>query len=125
MEIRSTASAAAVAPSYDKAAPAAALASTPAAPRQAESAISAEAVKPAQPAPKAEDVDKAVKTLNEAIQARNPQIEFTLDKDSSRTIVTVVDSSTKEVIRQMPSKEALELAKAIDKIQSLLAKQTA
>jgi flagellar protein FlaG len=37
----------------------------------------------------------------------------------------VVDKDTNEVIRQMPSREALEIAKALDKLQSLLARQTA
>jgi len=40
-------------------------------------------------------------------------------------VVKVVDKETKEVIRQMPSKEVVELAKALDKLQGLMIKQTA
>jgi flagellar protein FlaG len=32
-------------------------------------------------------------------------------------VVKVIDQDTREVVRQMPSKEALEIAKSIDKLQ--------
>ncbi|MFD2272939.1 flagellar protein FlaG [Undibacterium arcticum] len=38
-------------------------------------------------------------------------------------MVKVVDQRTQEVIRQMPSPEALEIAKALDKMQGLLIRQ--
>ncbi|MFC6521248.1 flagellar protein FlaG [Undibacterium arcticum] len=40
-------------------------------------------------------------------------------------MVKVVDQRTQEVIRQMPSPEALEIAKALDKMQGLLIRQKA
>ena len=37
-------------------------------------------------------------------------------------IVKVVDRETREVLRQMPTQEALEIAKALDRTQGLLIK---
>lgn len=75
--------------------------------------------------PNREEVSNAVKKLNEAMPLSAQGLEFEIDEDSKDIIVKVVDQSTKEVIRQMPTVEALERAKAIDKMQGLLIKQTA
>ena len=40
-------------------------------------------------------------------------------------MVKVVDQSTKEVIRQIPSEEMLAIAKALDSLKGLLVRQTA
>ena len=55
--------------------------------------------------------------------ARN--LLFSLDEDSGKTIITVVDSSTDEVIRQIPSEELVAISKALGKLQGLLIKQEA
>ena len=75
--------------------------------------------------PSEEQVSEALESINNALQVRSQDLQFSVDKDSARTIVTVTDKSTKEVIRQMPTREAMEIAKALDRLQSLLAKQTA
>lgn len=72
-----------------------------------------------------EKLDQAISSINNVFSARAQELAFTVDKESDRTIVTVIDKNTKEVIRQMPSREALEIAKALDRLQSLLTKQTA
>ncbi len=75
--------------------------------------------------PSIAQVAEAVKGINKAIQTISQNVEFSIDEDSDRAIVKVIDRETKEVIRQMPSKEALEIAKALDKVQGLLIKQQA
>lgn len=77
----------------------------------------------AEPAPA--EVNDALKTINKTVQAMSPSLEFSIDADSKRTVVKVVDMDTKEVIRQMPSVEALEIAKALDRLQGLLIRQKA
>lgn len=67
----------------------------------------------------------AISAANEFIKPINSAVEFSLDKDSGATIVKVIDTATKEVIRQIPSEEMLTIAKALDKIQGLLIKQKA
>ena len=76
-------------------------------------------------APGKEELSKALDSINKTLQIRAPGLEFSVDDDSDRTIVKVVDMETKEVIRQMPTREAMEIAKALDKLQSLMARQTA
>lgn len=72
-----------------------------------------------------DQVAHALKSINRVLQDRSQDLEFSVDADSARTIVKVVDKSTNEVIRQMPTQEALEIAKALDRLQSLLVKQQA
>ena len=85
----------------------------------------AAAVRAAAPPPTLEQVNQAVSDLNKSSQTKSQGLEFSVDNDSKRTIVKVVDQTTKEVLRQMPSQEALEIAKALDTTKGLLIKQTA
>lgn len=77
------------------------------------------------PKPHAEEVTQALKSINALLQSRSPDLEFSVDHDSERTIVKVVDTKTHEVIRQMPTREALDIAKALDRLQSMLIRQSA
>ncbi len=121
MEIRPTAGVAAQ-PSAgnDKIAQAPAPSAAAAAPTQ-----TAAALQQAEPAPTTEQLTHALKSINNALQVRSQDLEFSVDSESARTIVTVTDKTTHEVIRQMPTKEAMEIAKALDRLQSLLIRQTA
>lgn len=79
----------------------------------------------AQAIPSRSQLDAAVKSINEAMESLSQQIEFTVDKDTDRTVVKVIDQRTKEVIRQMPTEETLAISKALDRMQGLLIKQKA
>jgi flagellar protein FlaG len=70
-------------------------------------------------------VQEATKRLQDFVSGVRGDIQFSVDSDSGKTVVKVVDSSTKEVIRQFPSEEAIDLAKALDRFQGLLVKQQA
>lgn len=72
----------------------------------------------------AAQVTQAIKSINKSLQDKSQGLEFSID-ESDRSIVKVVDQETGDVIRQMPSKEALEIAQALDKAQGLLFKQKA
>ena len=76
------------------------------------------------PASKAQ-LQSAVNAANDFIKPINNGLEFSLDEDSEKMVVRVVDTTTKEVIRQIPSEEMLAIAQALDKIQGLLIKQKA
>lgn len=75
--------------------------------------------------PNVAQLQQALGSVNQAMQKLAPGLEFAIDPDSSRTVVKVVDQQTGDVIRQMPSAEALEIAKALDKVQGLLISQRA
>lgn len=71
------------------------------------------------------ELENAVATSNNFLKTVTNALEFSIDKDSGNTVVKVVDTATKEVIRQYPSEEMLAIAKALDKIQGLLIQQKA
>ncbi|MHB9116991.1 MAG: flagellar protein FlaG [Burkholderiales bacterium] len=73
-----------------------------------------------------DQLDKAVSKANEFLQSQTSlNLQFSVDKDINRTVVKVVDPSTKEVVRQIPSKEVIEIAKSLDRLQGLLLKDKA
>jgi flagellar protein FlaG len=76
-------------------------------------------------APSREDLNAAVKKINDSMPASAQSLEFSIDEDSKDIVVKVIDQSTKEVVRQIPSEEALEIAKSLDKMRGLLIRQTA
>jgi|SRR5690554_4010885 len=57
----------------------------------------------------AKDIAAMVDELNEAIPLRARQLQFAIDEDANRTVISVLDKESGETIRQIPSKEALEL----------------
>ncbi|MFZ6744165.1 flagellar protein FlaG [Undibacterium sp. JH2W] len=73
----------------------------------------------------ADDVNKAVAEINKSLQLSSQNLEFSVDNDAKEVVVKIVDQQTKQVIRQIPTEEALEIAKSLDKLQGLLIKQTA
>jgi flagellar protein FlaG len=87
----------------------------------------AAAVKAPPAAPSLAQVNEAVSRLNQSSQAKSQGLEFSVDSDSKRTVVKVVDQTTKEVLRQIPTPEALQIAKALQATSStgLLIQQTA
>lgn len=72
-----------------------------------------------------EQVNQAVEAINKTIQSASQNLEFSVDGDTSGVVVKVVDQQTRQVLRQIPTEEALEIAKSLDKLQGLLIKQTA
>jgi flagellar protein FlaG len=88
----------------------------------------AAAVKGPANAPTSDQLKEAVSRLNKSSQDKSQGLEFSIDKDSKRTVVKVIDQTTKEVLRQIPTLEALEIAKSLESKPStggLLIQQTA
>lgn len=63
--------------------------------------------------PNQPELDYAVSRLNEYIQHSRRDLHFSVDKDSGRVVVKVIDSETREVIRQIPSEEVVALARGV------------
>ncbi|KRB93365.1 hypothetical protein ASE07_13280 [Noviherbaspirillum sp. Root189] len=59
------------------------------------------------------------------MQTQSANLEFSVDEDSNRTIVKVIDQQTQEVLRQIPSEEALKISKALNQVSGLLIRQKA
>lgn len=67
----------------------------------------------------------AVGRINKTVQSLVSQLEFTIDTDTHMSVVKVIDTRTKEVLRQFPSEEVLQIAKALDNFTGLLLKDKA
>ncbi|MBR7778230.1 flagellar protein FlaG [Undibacterium rugosum] len=76
-------------------------------------------------APDLSQVTKAVADINKSMQSFSQDLQFSVDKDSDKVVVKIIDQQTKQVLRQIPSEEALEISKSLDKLQGLLIKQQA
>ncbi len=72
-----------------------------------------------------QQVEAAIKAVKEFIQPMASNLAFEMDEDSGRTVVKITEASSGELIRQIPSEEMLEIAKALDRLQGLLVKQKA
>ncbi len=59
-------------------------------------------------------IEDTVQRLKDALKAPTASnLEFSIDDTTGQTVVKVVDSSTKEVIRQIPSEEMLAIAQTL------------
>lgn len=85
------------------------------------------AVEATAPAPVIDDaaLSKAVKMLNDHVAPALQSIEFSLDQETNRTIVKVVDTATQKVLRQIPNEEVIAISKTLGKLQGLMIRQTA
>ncbi len=95
----------------------------PAAPR--EPAADIQLPGQASPQPTREQIEQAVQVVQKAVEPVAQNLQFQVDKETGKTIISVVDSVTQEVIRQIPGEEILAIAKAIDRMKGLLVSQKA
>lgn len=73
----------------------------------------------------AAELKHALDAINKFLKPVVGNIEFSIDQDSGRTVVKIVDTETHTVIRQTPSREVLAIAKELDKLQGLLIREKA
>lgn len=85
----------------------------------------ANAVQQAVTPPSLDQVKQAVDEINKSMQSLSRGLVFSVDTDSERIVVKVVDQQTSEVIRQIPSEVSLEIAKSLDQIIGNLVREKA
>lgn len=68
-------------------------------------------------------LEQAVDRLKQFVSPTDADINFAIDGTSGVPVVKIVDRSTKDVIRQIPSEEAISLAMALDKLQGLFVRE--
>ncbi len=73
------------------------------------------------PAPEAAapvvDVAKAIERLNELASNSQRNLRFSVDEATGRTVITVIDAKTDEVVRQIPQSERLALAQSMKELR--------
>jgi flagellar protein FlaG len=74
----------------------------------------------APPPPPVVDVDRAVERLNELMSNTQRMLRFRVDEGSGRTIITVINETTKEIVRQIPAEEVLAVSQTLEELGSLI-----
>lgn len=70
-------------------------------------------------------LEAAVSSIQQFVQTVQRNLNFSLDDSTGRVVVKVTDGASGEVIRQIPSEEALRLAESLEQARSLLFKAEA
>lgn len=70
-------------------------------------------------------LDAALAKLRQAAQVSSSDLNFSVDKETGKTIIRVTDQSTGQLIRQIPSQELIDIAKSIDQMRGILIKKQA
>ncbi|MFJ2362841.1 flagellar protein FlaG [Pseudomonas sp. NPDC087697] len=69
------------------------------------------------------DADKlkvAVQEIEKFVQSIKRNLEFSIDEASGKVVVKVIATATGEVVRQIPSEEALKLADSLNTASNVL-----
>ena len=63
------------------------------------------------------ELNNAVKNVSGYVQNITRELNFSVDEELGRTVVTIIDENTGELIRQIPSEDMLTLAKTLNEIK--------
>lgn len=88
-------------------------------------AVAADAAQPVKKPQDQRQLKEATEKLNKFVQGYASELKFSVDEDSGIGLVKVIDTQSKEVIRQIPSEEVVAIAQSIEKLQGLLLRQKA
>jgi flagellar protein FlaG len=75
--------------------------------------------------PSREQVDGLVHDLNKSMQEMGTRVSFSIDSDTKRTVIKVIDTATKEVVRQIPPEAMLRVSENITKLLGLMVDRAA
>ncbi len=72
-----------------------------------------------------ENVEQAVGDVERYVQSLQRRLHFSVDAESGRTIIRVLDRETNQVIRQIPGEEMLALSKRLRESAGMLLREQA
>jgi len=90
-----------------------------AAQQQVQKVAEQEAAKQAAEKPELEDV---VQEINDVMATVQRDLNFSVDEKSGRRVISVYEKGTDKLIRQLPSKEALQLLDNLEQLKGILFK---
>jgi len=67
-----------------------------------------------------EKLKTAVQEIEKFVQSIKRNLEFSIDEASGKVVVKVIATATGEVVRQIPSEEALKLADSLNTASNVL-----
>ncbi|HVQ13062.1 MAG TPA: flagellar protein FlaG [Vicinamibacterales bacterium] len=90
-------------------------------------AVKEQPKQPAKPAPPIEvpKIESVTKQIDSFLRSFGRSINFRVDPGSGQMIVSVIDATTGEVIRQVPGEDALKLAQSIEASMSAMVDEKA
>lgn len=71
------------------------------------------------------DLNKIAEELTDVLSLMRKGLKFSVDDDSGRQVISVKDIASGDLIRQIPSEEALNLAEKLSEFTGLLTKTEA
>ena len=72
-----------------------------------------------------ERLEEAVRALNDQMERNGRGLKFSIDEEINRHIITVRNTLTGEVVRQIPTEVAVRVAHSIEQLKGLLSDETA
>ena len=76
------------------------------------------------PVPQSAKLEQIAKQLESYIRSVSRSLEFKVDAASGRTVISVLDAHTGDLIRQIPNEEALRFAQMAEEQTIVLLKET-
>ena len=72
------------------------------------------------------EIDRAISDINSYVQKVSRELQFSLEEELplGRAVIRVVDSETEEVIREIPSKEVLQVAQRLNELSDSLSSKS-
>lgn len=67
-----------------------------------------------------QSLQETVTRINDHVQNLHRDLHFSIDEESGRTVIKVIDSETDELIRQIPSEKLLAISRAFEEFSGLL-----
>lgn len=68
----------------------------------------------------ADRVNSAVSEIEKFLKASQRNLEFSMDEESGKIVVKVIATDSGELIRQLPSEEALRIARNLSDVNNVL-----
>lgn len=65
-------------------------------------------------------IDSTMSDINSKIKMSNTQLQYSIDEDTQRISIKVIDQDTNKVIREIPPEETLEAIKKIWEIAGII-----
>ena len=72
-----------------------------------------------------QELSELAEELSELVQVVRRELDFSVDEDSGRTVIRVVDSETGKLVRQIPPEEVLTLVARFRECQAGLVEEQA
>lgn len=66
------------------------------------------------------ELEQALSEVNERMQRNGRSLAFSLDKTTDRTVIKVTNSTTGEVVRQIPDETVLRIAHTMEALKGML-----